>query len=381
MTSIKKKQRVLIFSGGYGHLSQAKALKEIFSSHFGAKNIKLTCLVDKIAPSLYSIIYIYFPSFFRLPFQASQFEKVRKIVKKYGKFYYQKRVEKEVKSFKPDIVFTTYFIFHQPLEELLQQGYKFQFFNVITDPITIHPVLYSSKAINFTYDSKGVKEGQKLKISKNQLIPFGWLVRKQFFRLKSTNQLREKLRLSPDLFTILICGGSEGTNSILKILPSLLKVEKPIQVIIVSGANTILYNIARSFEKLFSASFSVWKSQLKIKVYKFVKNMAPLMQASDLVIGKAGPNLLFETVACEKPFFAITHVHGQEDGNLWLIKKKKLGWVEEDGEKAARLLLKIINNPKMVHKFDKNILKEKNYLRSTENIILEQVKQVRYRNF
>ncbi|MGB9706734.1 MAG: glycosyltransferase [Microgenomates group bacterium] len=203
--------------------------------------------------------------------------------------------------------------------------------------------------------------GQKFGINKKQVVPIGWLVRKQFYQHQPKNQLRKKLKLQPNLLTILICGGSEGTNAVLKILPAFLKVKKPVQVIIICGKNTVLHKIAKSLEQILA---------LKLKTFGFVKNLAPLIQASDLVIGKAGPNLLFETIACKKPFFAITHIHGQEDGNLDLIRKKKLGWVEEDGSRATELLLKIIDHPEMLNKWEKYILKEKKYIQSTGEKIL-----------
>jgi UDP-N-acetylglucosamine:LPS N-acetylglucosamine transferase len=79
------------------------------------------------------------------------------------------------------------------------------------------------------------------------------------------------------------------------------------------------------------------------------------MQASDLVIGKAGPNSVFEAVACLTPFFATTHIAGQEDGNLDIIRELKLGYVEEDSVKAAKLLHQIIENPKQLENFKENL--------------------------
>jgi len=81
----------------------------------------------------------------------------------------------------------------------------------------------------------------------------------------------------------------------------------------------------------------------------FEKNMASLIQISDLVVGKAGPNLLFETAACGKPFMAITHISGQEDKNLNLIKEKQLGLVEENPLKAIKLLKKIMGKPELLN--------------------------------
>jgi UDP-N-acetylglucosamine:LPS N-acetylglucosamine transferase len=100
------------------------------------------------------------------------------------------------------------------------------------------------------------------------------------------------------------------------------------------------------------------------------------MQASDLVIGKAGPNLLFETVATKTPFFAITHIAGQEDGNLDIIKEYKLGYVEENTIKANRLLGDIINHPEKLKKFLPHIEKLATYNRQAANILSQTISKL-----
>ena len=79
---------------------------------------------------------------------------------------------------------------------------------------------------------------------------------------------------------------------------------------------------------------------------EFTKELDKYIKISDLVIGKAGPNLLFETVAAKKPFMAVSHIHGQEDGNLEIIRNYKIGFVEENQIKAIKLIKSIINKPK-----------------------------------
>jgi UDP-N-acetylglucosamine:LPS N-acetylglucosamine transferase len=73
--------------------------------------------------------------------------------------------------------------------------------------------------------------------------------------------------------------------------------------------------------------------------------MHEYIAASDVVIGKAGPNLIFESVACRKPFIAISHISGNESGNLGMIKDYNLGWVAENPFTAGKLIKDIIADP------------------------------------
>lgn len=369
---MKREKRILIFSGGGGHLSQAQALEGLFSQ--GGWVVRLVTPAKVNGFNLYQPFYLYFPSLFKLPFKMSHFKKLRKLVKEYGRTRL-KLVEEGVNSFKPDVIFNTHFFCHYAVEKIIENNREIKFFNLVSDPRTIHPIIFSSRAINLTYDHRGVDLGKKYGFDGDRIVPVGWLVRKQFYQHWSRTKTRSQLGFDNRTFTLLICGGSGGANAILKIFPALLKVSKPLQVVVVAGKNTWLYKLAKPLEKLSHNSFYVWESRVKVKVFKFVKNMAPIIQAVDLVVGKAGPNLLFETIASGKPFFAISHIHGQEDGNLDLIRKKKLGWVEENGEKAGKLLLKIINQPKRIARLEKSIMREREHNKRAGERILKLVKE------
>jgi hypothetical protein len=55
----------------------------------------------------------------------------------------------------------------------------------------------------------------------------------------------------------------------------------------------------------------------------------------------------------------ITHVGGQEDGNIDLIRKKKLGWIKEKPGEAADFLLEYLKNRKSFEKkFEKTVGEE-----------------------
>ncbi|MGB9706735.1 MAG: hypothetical protein ACPLXP_01485 [Microgenomates group bacterium] len=84
MLSKKNKQKVLIISGEWGHLSLAEALLEIFANHQGIHNVKLIKPNLKAGASFYNLFYLYFPSLFRFPFQASQIINCRKFVCQLG---------------------------------------------------------------------------------------------------------------------------------------------------------------------------------------------------------------------------------------------------------------------------------------------------------
>ena len=104
--------------------------------------------------------------------------------------------------------------------------------------------------------------------------------------------------------------------------------------------------------------------------------MGEVLSACDIVFGKAGPNFLFDVVAVEKPFVAITHVGGQEDGNIELIKKKELGWIKEKNSDLVDFLYKYLDNPKYFQeKYKKSIKKEALTNKNTLKLVLERIRK------
>ena len=73
---------------------------------------------------------------------------------------------------------------------------------------------------------------------------------------------------------------------------------------------------------------------------------------------------------------AITHIGGQEDGNIELIKKKKLGWVKERNKEILDFILSYLDRPKYFEKkYQENIKKEADKNKKTLPLILEKIKK------
>jgi len=173
---------------------------------------------------------------------------------------------------------------------------------------------------------------------------------------------------------IFVGGGSLGTNSITKLLPALLLVKKDIGIIFNTGTDKMMQGMVEKFVQLLKRL----KLNKKIKVVNlgWIENMGEILSACDIVFGKAGPNFLFDVVAVGKPIVAITHVGGQEDGNIELIQKKKLGWVREKLAEPVDFLLKYTRSPiKYNNKFEVTTKIEAENNRQTEGKMIGLVKR------
>ena len=77
------------------------------------------------------------------------------------------------------------------------------------------------------------------------------------------------------------------------------------------------------------------------------------MAAADVVMGKAGPNMLFEAITLGKPFIATSYIPGQESLNLEFIERHGLGWIALNKKKQTNLIEALMVSPdKMQEKLD-----------------------------
>lgn len=334
---------IAIFTGDEGHLSIAQAIAETLKPYHTVKIF----YHRGIELDAYAAAYRYMPVAWGAVYQLT---KHRSVTDLGFKVIFSSQKRREIAKFladtKPDVCICTYFWFLPLLAEYRARTGT-PLVNVLTDPWTFHTMLVTNQAdVQLAFDNHTVKQAAALcPDSNNQAI--GWLVRPAFAPLKtSQSALRKSLGLA-DSFTLFVSGGSEGSAMILKLLPTLFQPPKPIQVIITSGHNRQLHNLIKQLNQLFRRL----QDDVKLVMLPFTPNLAPYMQAADVVVGKAGPNTLFESVAVQKPFVAISHMAGQEEGNLDLIKHYQIGLIEEHPLKLKKLLDRLITQPKQLAKF------------------------------
>jgi len=358
-----------IFTSEQGHKSMADAILEkiLISKKYKVKKFHSEAPLNFI----YKTFYKFSPKIWGKSFYAStkllnKNQEINQLVDNYLKNFVEEEVVSFVEKNKIDLAISTHFLYNKILTKF-QKEKNIPYFNIIPDPRTIHSIYPVKDAkLNFIFDENVPKNSIKdcqTKIS-------GWFVRKRFEDKFDLEKLRKELKVKKDELNFLIVSGSEGSNMVLKLLPSIINCEKKINFFIACGRNKILFKnivgIKKSVEKLSS-------SQAKIIPLAFTKEIHKYMQIADLVIGKAGPNTLFESVACETPFFATTHMIGQEDGNLEIIKDYNLGFVEEKAKKANKKLSAIIKNPEILDKFSKDLKKMKKYNQNSINILLKEI--------
>jgi processive 1,2-diacylglycerol beta-glucosyltransferase len=375
----KKKILVLTDHMPWGHRSIAKAIFNYLKEHEKENDYEVVYAEIKaetgIGDDLYTFAYRYIPLSNRWAAKVFDIKFARDLMRK-STIFNLPRLKKEVNKINPDLIISAYFIHSHSLADWRKEENKqFKLWTIVADPWTINPISFVKGCdLNIVYDEIGEKLALKYDIKKNEILKTGWWVRPEMYKKIDKKEVRKKLGIKDDRPVIFVGGGSLGTSALPKLLPTLIFLKSKVTFIINTGVDKFSYNLVEKYCKILTKLRK--DNVVIIKNMGWIDNMAEVLGVSDIIFGKAGPNFLFDSIACQKPFVAITHIGGQEDGNIDLIKKKKLGWVREKNSELVNFLYQYLDDPKYFkNKFKETIKKEALNNESSLKLILERVKK------
>ncbi|MDD4135889.1 MAG: glycosyltransferase [Candidatus Shapirobacteria bacterium] len=375
----KKKILVLTDHMPWGHRSIAKAIFNFLKEHERENDYEVVYAEIKaetgIGDDLYTFAYRYLPVSNRWAAKVFDIKFARDLMRKSTVFNLP-RLKKEVNKIKPDLIISAYFIHSHSLADWRkEENRQFKLWTIVADPWTINPISFVKGCdLNIVYDDIGEKLALKYDIRKNEILKTGWWVRPEMYKKIDKKKVRKKLGIKDDRPVIFVGGGSLGTSALPKLLPTLIFLKSKVTFIINTGVDKFSYKLVDKYCKILT---KLRKDDVVIiKNMGWIDNMAEVLGVSDIIFGKAGPNFLFDSVACQKPFVAITHIGGQEDGNVDLIKKKKLGWVREKSSELVNFLYQYLDDPEYFeNKFKETIKIEALKNEKSLKMILDRVKK------
>jgi len=372
----KTKKRILILTDDlpWGHRSIAKAIFNFLKKKVSDKyEIELAEIKAEtmFMSDLYVFAYRYIPQSNIVMHKVANTNIAIDILKEVA-ILNLRNLKETINKFKPDLIISTYFLHsHSLVHWRNKENKNFKLWTVVADPWTINPISFVADAdLNIVYDEIGKKEAIKHGVPKEKILITGWWTRSEMYQEFDALKSRKKLGFKDDRPIIFVGGGSLGTNSLYKLLPALLMLKKKVGLVINTGTDKLAFRMVERFVKMLKI---VKKDKLvQIKHLGWIDNMAEILSVADIVFGKAGPNFLFDCVACRKPFVAMTHIGGQEDGNIDLIKKKKLGWIKERNGEISNFLFEFLEKPKYFeNKYRKNIELESELNKKSLPVILK----------
>lgn len=340
---MKPKKTIALLTSSEGHFSISEAIRQTLEAEYHVVVFKRPIFMH----TMYVLMYRFFPQLFAIPYKMSRNGTMGARARRLYAKLYGGEIRSFLQQHQPDFIITTYFMYLDLLQDYAKT-HGVEFLNVVANPRGLHPIeLCLPQERNAIFEE------------------WGWFVRPDYEEKYDKQTAKQELGLDPSRLTILLAGGSEGNQKLVTLLPTLLTHSQPLNVIIISGSNRALKKV---IDTLITTTKPADKNVISLG---FTNEMHRYLKAADVIIGKAGPNLLFEAVATHTPFVAISHISGQEDGNLDLITEYQVGLVEENGAKAATLIEKIIDQPSMLQSFSDGLTKLATHNRQAKTKLLK----------
>ncbi|HVB25707.1 MAG TPA: glycosyltransferase [Ktedonobacteraceae bacterium] len=251
-----------------------------------------------------------------------------------------------VKRLQPVCIITTYpFLSYEVMRVLEQLNTRIPFAMLLADPNNVHASWLTERhaAAIFAPTRETYAQCLQAGIDPQRVHLTGWPVRNQFYHAERVSRIEtlKRLHLDPNRFTIFLQGGGEGAAKFGRTVETVLSASENLQVILATGTNTALLNHFSNVNNLHALPFT--------------KEIATYMAVSDVVMGKAGPNMLFESVTLGKPFIATAYIPGQEEGNLDFIRRHSLGWVALESPQQQTLVRELASTPSMLHAMQSSV--------------------------
>ncbi|MEO8972488.1 MAG: glycosyltransferase [Ktedonobacteraceae bacterium] len=251
-----------------------------------------------------------------------------------------------VERIQPACIITTYpFLSYEVMRVLEQRKAHIPFVMLLADPNDVHASWLTERhaAAIFAPTRETYTQCLKAGIDAQRVHLTGWPVRNQFYHAEhvSRTETLKMLHLDLNRFTVFLQGGGEGAAKFGHTVETVLNAGENVQVILATGTNAALLNRFSGVKNLYALPFT--------------KDIATYMAAADVIMGKAGPNMLFEAVTLGKPFIATAYIPGQEEVNLDFIRRHSLGWVALESSQQQTLVRELSSTPSTLHAMQSSV--------------------------
>lgn len=221
--------------------------------------------------------------------------------------------------------------------KFLNKENEIPLYTVITDMVSMrHNWIMPEQAYSFvpTEAAKSFFVERGIPAEKMQVT--GLPVHPRFYQNSQTRaEAQAKYNLDPARFTILIIMGANGSRSIYHYCKLIDRLNLPVQIIACCGTSQDVKTKVEIYAKI---------SDTPLHVFGFTREIADLMQVSDLMITKPGSVSIAEGISQNLPLMldASSYIMWQEKGNDDYIERHQLGKVFRSQAELAQKLTELV---------------------------------------
>jgi processive 1,2-diacylglycerol beta-glucosyltransferase len=179
------------------------------------------------------------------------------------------------------------------------------------------------------------------------------------FNERSSEELNKEFSKSKDLdinlpIVEIISGGAslpKGFEVFEQALKAIDASNKRFQIALICGRNKKLMQNAENLLNKYP------HLRRFVKLEGFSKEVYEWMNIATIIISKAGPGIMQEAWALQKPFFACNYIWPQEEVNFGLITQKNVGIANQNPVQLINNVVDCLQNPDALKAFENNLMK------------------------
>lgn len=361
---------ILTSDFGGGHIKATEAIDEHLKFKNLDYNVKILNTLDYLHPSFnkmttsfYSECLKKFPLIITMMYYYSESKRSLVDILTLVLNNLSKKLIPIINEFNTDVIISTHPFSTEMISYLKKIGNikNVKLINLLTDyaphKLWIHDYVdaYITATEQMTEDM--IKRG----VDKDIIYPIGIPVGVDFLKSYEKSEIFESIGFDENNFTILLMSGSSGVDYVIEIFKTLLSINKPLQIIIITGNNKNLY---QKFENLISKNKS---SSVKCHLLGFTKDVSKYMKVCDVIITKPGGLTTTEAIYSQLPIVFFKGP-GQEEKNADFILKNKIGMCISKSKESINSFINLIEDRELLNEMKRNIssIKKSNFI---ENLI------------
>jgi 1,2-diacylglycerol 3-beta-galactosyltransferase len=329
LPGVKKIPHILfLFSDtGGGHRAAMDAIVEGLQLEFGdGVTIESVDFLKDYAPPPYNQLPRFYPDMVKIPelwgagFKISDGRPQARVITSTFWPLVRRAARRLVKEHPADLLVSVHPVANSFALKALGKK-RPPFVTVVTDMVSTHAMWFDKRADLILVPTRMARESAL----ENHMDPEKVRVAGQPISLRhcakdsDKTSLRKDYGWPPDKFTVLLVGGGEGMGPLGETARVIDESGLDVNLVIVTGRNA---KLKAELEEL------TWENPAFI--YGFIHDMPGFMQASDVIVTKAGPGTIAEALVAGLPIILYAKLPGQEDGNVVYVENRGVGvWAPE----------------------------------------------------
>jgi 1,2-diacylglycerol 3-beta-galactosyltransferase len=322
---------------GGGHRSAAEAIIEALRLDYGESlTTEMVDIFKEYAPKPLNRAPAWYPRMVRVPqawglgYYLSDGHTRARLFTSTTWPYVQRSARQLVENHPSNAIVSVHPLANAPVLHTLKKApIRPVFITVVTDLVTGHALWYHRRTDLCIVPTEASRQrALECGLRSDQVRVLGLPVADRFCRPPGDRaELRARLGWPQDRPVVVLVGGGEGMGPLKKTARAIAGAGLPLSLAVIAGRNQ---ELKRSLEA------QPWPVQTFI--YGFVREMPDFMQASDVLVTKAGPGTISEALNAGLPMILYSRVPGQEDGNVDYVVSEGAGvWAPNPGQIVSAL--------------------------------------------